>query len=295
MPSVTTRALSLLFRVTRKPQLATVERARRRIDAPKDDPAPPAPLRHRYRVTEREVAGFPVYTVQSSDGPEPQRAVLYLHGGAYVSSITPWHWRLIALMADQGCRVEVPLYGLAPGHTHREAHPFLDRVWADLVADVPASRTVLAGDSAGGGLAVALDQRRVARGQEGPARMILIAPCVETTLTHPGIAEIEPHDPWLATVGLHECVRAWAGGDDPADPRLSPLYGAHEGTAPMDVYVGTHDLLLPDLRRLRERRSAAGARTDLITCPGAFHVYPLVPCPEGRRARLRILASLRRL
>lgn len=79
----------------------------------------------------------------------------------------------------------------------------------------------------------------------------------------------------------------------PAEPRLSLLRGAHEGTAPMDVYVRTHDLLLPDLRRLRERRLAAGARSDPITCPGACHVYPLLPCPEGRRARMRSLASLR--
>lgn len=295
MPSVTTRALSLLFRVTRKRQMGTPERARRRIHAPKDDAAPPAPMRHAYRVTERGTAGFPVYTVRPKDGPEPEKAVLYLHGGAYVSSITPWHWRLVALMADQGCRIEVPLYGLAPDHTHREAHPFVDRVWADLTAEIPAARTVLAGDSAGGGLAAALDQRLAARGAEGPARSILLAPWVDAALDDPEIAVVEARDPWLARAGLHECMRMWSDGDDLADPRLSPLYGEHRGTAPMDVYVGTHDLFWPDLRRLRDRREGAEARTDLITCPGAFHVYPLVPCPEGRRARMRILAALRTL
>lgn len=295
MPSLSVRALSLLFRLTRKRTMVTTERARKRIAAPKADPTPPSVIIGERRVSRRAVDGFDVYTVLPAGDREPERAVLYLHGGAYVSSITPWHWRLITRMADRGLRVEVPLYGLAPKYTHREAFPFLGRVHRELCAEVPAERTAFVGDSAGGGLALALAQAAPDLGLSLPVRMVLIAPCVEVTMTNPGIAEVEPHDPWLASAGLLECARSWAGGDPLHDPRLSPLHGPMEGLPPTDVFVGTHDLLMPDLRLLRDRLVAEGVPMNLVEEPGAFHVYPLVPCPEGRRARDQILDLLGRL
>lgn len=295
MPSLSVSALSLLFRLTRKRTMVTAERARKRIVAPKADPTPPSVIVGERRVTRRTVGGFDVYTVLPAGDLVPERAVFYVHGGAYVSSITPWHWRLIMWMADRGLRVEVPLYGLAPKYTHRDAFPFLEQVYRELSTDVPVERTAFAGDSAGGGLALALAQAIPDLGLSRPGRMVLIAPCTDVTMTNPGIAEVEPLDPWLASVGLLECARSWAGGDPLSDPRLSPLHGPVENLPPTDVFVGTHDLLLPDLRLLRDRMVEVGTPVTLVEEPGAFHVYPLVPCPEGRRARAQILDVLGRL
>ena len=295
MPSLAVHALSLLFRATRKPRLATERAARARLAERKDGPTPPPKLSQTHRISSRDVGGFPVYTVLPAGTDTPGRAVLYLHGGAYVSAITPWHWSLITRIADEGFRVEVPLYGLAPEHTYLEAFPFLEQVYRELVAQVPAERTAFAGDSAGGGLALALAQTLPGAELPVPGRLVLISPWVDATLTNPGIAEVEPKDPWLATVGGLVCARAWARGDDLAEPRLSPVNGPMAGLPPTDVYIGTHDLFLPDVRELCARLTAAGVPVWKEEAEGAFHVYPLIPCPEGTHARNRILRTLREL
>jgi len=95
--------------------------------------------------------------------------------------------------------------------------------------------------------------------------------------------------PRMATA---ETGRAWAGGDDPADPRLSPVNGPLAGLPPVRIGIGTRDLLHPDVLRLRDRAAAEGARVDLTGCPGAVHVYPLTPTPEGRAGTREVVAAV---
>jgi epsilon-lactone hydrolase len=109
---------------------------------------------------------------------------------------------------------------------------------------------------------------------------------------NPDIPRVEVRDPWLSRAGLHEAASAWAGGDDPTDPRLSPLNGPLTGLAPIDVYVGTRDICLPDSLLLRDRALAEGAPLRLTVCEGAVHVYPLVPAPEGRAAAREIVREI---
>ncbi|WP_190394380.1 alpha/beta hydrolase fold domain-containing protein [Nocardiopsis quinghaiensis] len=294
MPSLVARVLSLAFRVARKRPMETVEGARQRISEPKDDPAPPAWVAKRHGITRRAVGDFDSYTVLPREG-RPDKAVLYVHGGTYISEISPWHWVLISRMADAGCRVEVPLYGLAPRHTYREAFGFLQAVYRELLEHVDAGRTVFAGDSAGAGLALALAQTLPEVDLPRPARLILVSPWVDLTMSNPDIVEVEGDDPWLSPVGLKEAARAWAGGEHLAAPRLSPVNGVLSGLPPVDLYIGTHDVFLPDTRRLHAMIAEAGGAAELHEEAGAFHVYPLVPVPEGSRARARIIGTVQEL
>jgi monoterpene epsilon-lactone hydrolase len=289
--SVQTRAVATALRLTRKRAMATPERAHRRLAAPKGSPVPPPRLRRRHDVTVREVDGFRCTTVvprRRATG----RAAVYLHGGAYVSAIAPQHWALISRLADAGVRVEVPHYGLAPRYTHREAHPFVTAVYEDLLADVGAASVTLAGDSAGGGLALGLAQTLAGAGLPQPRRIVLLSPWLDLTLGHPDLPAAEDRDPWLVSAGLHVAAAAWAGGDDPTDPRLSPGNGPLTGLAPVHVYVGTRDMCLPDAVALGERARTEGAPVQVTVCEGAVHVYPLVPAPEGRAARREIVGEI---
>ena len=137
MSSLQMGAVAAVLRLTRKRAMATPERARRRLAAPKGSPAPPAALGHRHAVTQRGVGGFPCTTVAPRGGPAA-RAAVYLHGGAYVSAVAPQHWALVSAMADAGVRVEVPHYGLAPQHTHRQAYPFVTAVYRELLRQAEA-------------------------------------------------------------------------------------------------------------------------------------------------------------
>ncbi|SDF20623.1 Acetyl esterase/lipase [Blastococcus aurantiacus] len=293
MASLQMRVISGVLRLTRKPRTATVERARTRIAAPKGSNEPPAALRSRHDVRTRLVHGFPCTTVAPRDGGTG-RAVVYLHGGSYTGEIAKQHWALISKLADAGVRVEVPLYGLAPQHTYREAYPFVTQVYRDLLAEVDASAVTVAGDSAGGGLALGFAQTLTPEGLPQPRRLVLLSPWLDLTLSHPDLPALEPRDPWLNIDGTVEAGKTWAGGDDPTQPKLSPINGQLAGLAPMDVTVGTRELCLPDVLLLQERAAAAGAELRVTVCPGAVHVYPLVPAPEGRAEARRIVEEIAR-
>jgi monoterpene epsilon-lactone hydrolase len=293
MPSLQMRAVSVFLRLAYKPRMATAERARKRIAAPKGPSDPPAKLRKRHEVTTRRVDGFPCHTVMPR-GRRADRAAVYLHGGAYISEMSPQHWALISALADAGVRVEVPSYGLAPEFTARDAYPFVTAVYRQLLDDVDAAAVALLGDSAGGGLALGLAQTLTDAGLPQPARIVLISPWLDLTMSHPDLPEVETRDPWLCSAGLHEAAKAWAGDDDPTGPRLSPGNGSLAGLAPIDLYVGTREICLPDALLLQERAAAQGAELQLTVCEGAVHVYPLVPAPEGRAAARRIVATVSR-
>ncbi|MPQ96509.1 alpha/beta hydrolase fold domain-containing protein [Modestobacter sp. I12A-02628] len=282
------RLLEPLFRLRFRPRMATVERAQRRIAEPKGSPEPPARLRRRHDVRSRTVGGFACHTV-APRGRTASRAAVYLHGGAYISEISPQHWTLVSKLADAGVRVEVPLYGLAPQHTHREAYPLVTAVYRELLAEVDASAVSIAGDSAGGGLALGFAQTLEAEGLPQPRQLVLLSPWLDLTIGNPEVPAVELRDPWLASTGLRVAGLSWAGGDDPTLPRLSPLNGPLTGLAPMVVYVGTHEICLPDVLELQRRAQRAGAPIDVTVCEGAVHVYPLIPVPEGRAAAADIV------
>jgi len=255
---------------------------------PKGSSLPPTRLLRRHRVVSRLVAGFPVHTVTPRDGATGGAAI-YLHGGAYVGEIAPQHWALIEKLADAGVRVDVPIYGLAPQHTHRDAFPLVTEVYRRLLDEVDPSTVTIAGDSAGGGLALGFAQTLAAAGLPQPQRLVLLSPWLDLTISNPDVPAVEERDPWLSSRGLRVAGAAWAGGDDPTDPRLSPLNGPLAGLAPMDVYVGTHEICLPDVLALQARVQQEGGGVEVTVCAGAVHVYPLVPAPEGRAEARRIV------
>ncbi|WP_051026966.1 alpha/beta hydrolase fold domain-containing protein [Nocardia higoensis] len=269
--------------------MTTAERARDRMNGPKASPAPTARLRRRHLVTRSERGEFGVYTV-TPRGRDPHCTVVYLHGGAYIGEITAHHWRFISRLADRGARVLVPIYGLAPQFSYRDAYPFVTRVYRD-AADLPGPLTLM-GDSSGGGLALGLAQtlRDLGAGVRQPDRLMLISPWLDLTIANPEVAGVD--DPWLVREGLLEAGRAWAAGDDPTDPRLSPLNGELAGLPAIDIHAGTRDLAYPDCELLRERAVAAGVPARLTVVDGGLHVTPLLPVREGRTAAAEIAGEV---
>ncbi|MFS0899883.1 alpha/beta hydrolase fold domain-containing protein [Mycolicibacterium litorale] len=215
--------------------------------------------------------------------------MIYLHGGAYVGEIQKQHWDLIADLADGvGVRVIVPLYGLAPDHHVDEALALLREVMTRCAAD---GDTYLVGDSAGGGLAVAATRSWIDAAGKPPVGLSLIAPWLDIALDNPGIDVVEPSDPWLTRVGLRICGRSWAGEVPPDDYRVSPIHAAFDDFPPVDLYVGDRDITVADCRLLRHRMPAGRLRYHEE--PGAVHVYPLLPVPEGRAARTELISHIR--
>ncbi|MEH3130141.1 MAG: alpha/beta hydrolase fold domain-containing protein [Mycolicibacterium neoaurum] len=260
---------------------------------PKHSAAPPDRLRklRSFRISETRYGDYTCYTVHppgKPDVPDGLGSTVYLHGGGYVSEITVEHWSLVADIATTtGRPVHVPIYGLAPNHNAVDAHTFLRQVLNDVASPGPV---YLAGDSAGGGLALAVTQQWLAAGGAPPVGLTLISPWLDATASNPAIPTVAHLDPWLTVEALHVIAKVWAGALDLRDPRVSPIYGDLATLPPVDLYIGTRDILQPDCLRLRD--GAPTGRVSYTQQSGAIHVYPLLPVPEGRRARAVLLNRL---
>lgn len=286
----------------KKKNLATAAGLAEYLARPQPKGAPPAGLQGTHHVAARQVQGFEVYSVTPRAGRPvgpvgsggPGTAVLYLHGGAYVAQITRQHWDFIGRLSDRlGCRIDVPLYGLAPAHTYREAFPLVRAAYEDLV-EAGATRLILAGDSAGAGIALALAHLLADRPAPRPGHLLLLSPWLDLTLANPAIDTVEELDPWLSRAGLVAAGRAWAGGDDPTGGLLSPINTSPSGLAPLSIVIGTHDLMVEDCRRFRDLARAAGVTVDYLEYPGMFHTWMLTTVPEGLHAFEAIGSILRR-
>ncbi len=295
--SLTTRAVCRVFALTLKRRWATEEIGRRKLLSAKTSPEPPARLAE--RVRSRSVNGFAVHRVLPEGGIRSSGAVVYLHGGGYVSEIVAQHWSLIADLADAtGRPVEVPVYGLAPQHDGLSARELGLTVLAELDREFGTRSSTgpihLVGDSAGGGLALLLAQARRDLGAAAATGVVLMAPWLDLSMANPEVDALEPYDPWLSRAGLRPVAAAWAGGLALTDPRISPLFGSMVDLPPVEVFVGTRDITLCDARVLIDTIRAAGGSAGLHEAVGAPHVHPLLPIPEGRRARARLLATVSR-
>jgi monoterpene epsilon-lactone hydrolase len=237
----------------------------------------------RYDVGTRRVP-FPVHTIRPR-GQRPRTTVYYLHGGGYVSPADAVHVRYATRLARHlDAEVVLPFYPLAPEHTWRDSHDAL----VDDVAEHTArqDRVVLVGDSAGGGLGLAVAQSLRDRGSTPPSQLVLHSPWVDLTSSTPQTRVLDAVDPWLFLSKLTAYAGWWAG--DPADlgrPEVSPGLGDLGGLPPTLVTCGTRDLLVPGCRLLADRAAAAGWPLTYLEAPDLIHVFALLPgLPEARRA-----------
>jgi acetyl esterase/lipase len=286
--SLQMRAVGLLMRATRRRGFTTEAAGRELLAAPKGSAWPPREVSQHCHIRLRATGEFDVFEVVPP-AARADVAVVYLHGGAFVRQIAKQHWALIADIAVQlGCEVHVPIYGLAPAHDWSQADALLDEVIARLVDD--GRSVLLVGDSAGGTLALLAAQKH---GPEVVRRVTLISPWLDLSMSNPAVAEVQHDDPWLALPGLRPMADAWAAGVPLNDPRISPLFGRMDRLPPVDIWVGTRDVTVVDCRVLRDRLPAESS-ARYHEEPGAIHVYPLLPVPEGRAAVRQLIEDLRK-
>ena len=214
--------------------------------------------------------------------------LVYLHGGAYIvgPAASEWHW-LATIARRTGVAAIVVLYRMPPRDPFPAAFDDAAAAVAALLerGELRPDRWILAGGSAGGGLALSALRLLLDRGASPPAGLLAVAPWVDLELAGPGVPDADALDPILGRGWLRWAAGLYAGAVPLEDPRLSPLGASFAGFPPTRVDVGTRDLFLPDNRRLRDRLVADGVRVDYREQPGGVHTYPqFVFRPEARAA-----------
>ena len=268
------------------PALRGIERI---IDAATQVVWPPVGYRRSLSVTQVDDVPVPGDWIHPV-GYTYRGIVLYLHGGGYLGG-SPWTHRGFTskLAMRTGCGVFVPEYRLAPRFPYPAA---LDDALAAyrhmLDAGIPADRIVVAGDSAGGGLAAALAVALGQRSLPQPAGYVLVSPEIDLTLTGDSISENVATDVLPPEIP----VDGYVGAADAADPLLSPLYADLEGLPPVLVQIGGREMLRDGQRAFADRAADAGVDVWLHEEPDMFHVWPmLVPqLPVSAAALSRIVA-----
>ena len=233
-------------------------------------------------------------------GSDPKRRLLYLHGGGYVLGSIATHRRLVADIAQAAGCVALSLdYRLAPEHPYpaavEDALAGLAHIWDHgPEGKDEADAVFVAGDSAGGGLTLALLLAARDRGQRLPTGAVGLSPWADLAASPEELAPFGHDDPTTnhdAAVGASQAWAAvYAGEADRADPLLSPVFGDYAGLPPLLLQAGSVELIARDTTRVAERARAAGVDATDELWPDMFHVWqgfaPMLP--EGQEAIERI-------
>lgn len=303
MPSLRHELLAwALPRVRGSRDLDDPEKERRRLERwhATLEPRFPAELvplfGRRFDIEEKVLTGpagpRPSYVI-TPRGVDPDLTIFHVHGGGFVAPLDPFHVRYTTRLArDLRARVVLPTYPLTPEHSWRDSHEMLAD---ELTSWAGRGRVVLSGESAGGGIALALAETLRDRGGAQPWRLLLLAPWVDLTTSTPETKALDAVDPWLFIGKLYAYADWWAG--DPGDlarPEVSPALGRLDGLPPALVFCGTRDLLLPGCRLLADRAAASDWDLTYLEAPDLLHVFPILPfIPEARRAHRHTVDFLR--
>lgn len=208
-------------------------------------------------------------------GTEPHGVILYFHGGVYVIGSSATSIPLVGDLARRaGARAITLDYRLAPEHPYPAAVEDAQAAYEGLLDQgIDPGQIALAGDSAGGGLAVATLLALREAGAPLPAGAFLMSPYVDLTLSGQTLAEKEALDPVLSPTSLRLRVPDYVAGADPSDPHISPIFADLGGLPPLLIQVGSHEILLSDALRLAARAADADVRVMLEVTPGVPHVF----------------------
>ena len=247
----------------------------------------------KWSVVTEEVADFPTYVLVPRHRA-PTRTLVYLHGGGFMAPISAWQVRYASRLAEAiGARVVLPDYPLTPEHSWRDSFKAI----ADLAARWAGEPggIVLAGDSSGGGYALAIALALREAGGPQPTHLVLHAPWIDLTTSTPETDAYDAVDPWLFKGKMRTYALWWAGSrEDLGRPEVSPGLADLRGLPPALMFYGTRDLLAPGCRLLVRRAAEAGWDLTALEEPGLIHVYPLLPyLPEARVAFRQTVEFLR--
>jgi len=221
------------------------------------------------------------------DHPAHGRCILYLHGGAYIAMSARTHRSVTSrLAAGADARLFALDYRLAPEHPFPAALEDALAAWHALSADTPSQGIAVAGDSAGGGLALALLIALRDAGERLPAAAVLFSPWTDLAATGNSLIDNDEADPLFFGSWVAPMARHYLGDTPPTSPLASPVYADLTGLPPLLIQVGDCEVLLDDSRRVAENARRSGVDVTLETWHGVPHAWQVFApiLPEGRAA-----------
>jgi acetyl esterase/lipase len=224
--------------------------------------------------------------------------VLYLHGGGYIFGSPKTHRQVLLAMAKA---FDAPVYGLdyrlAPEHPFPAAVEDAAKAYRWLRTQFPQGSIVLAGDSAGAGLAIATAIGVRDSGLPAAKAIVAFSPYSDLAVTGESVEANAKSCAMFTPRGIREAAALYLAGANSRDPRASPLYAEFKGLPPMLLFASRHEILRDDTLRLAERAAAAGVNVELVVRDRLPHVWPVFVniLPEAREAFATVTAFARQI
>ena len=216
---------------------------------------------------------------------DARSALLYLHGGGYALGSIKSHRATAGQLAEAG-----NIHTLIIDYRRPPEHPFPAALYDALTAyhwlrKNGYERIIIAGDSAGGGLALSTVVSLRDAQSPMPVLVICLSPVIDVECTGETIISNAKRDPWLS-VDMKILFNYYTGVNNPRDPLISPLYADFAKFPPIVIHVGTDEILLSDSTRLAEKAQAAGVDVQIKIWPGMWHIFPFFApfVPEAAQA-----------
>lgn len=243
---------------------------------------PPKPKKIEYRF-ENNVFYF-------NEKSSSDTLMFYIHGGAYVNTFTKYHFRLIRkIIKMTDVKVVSPNYDLIPFSNAEKMNAYLVKTYLKVIEESNYKKIIFMGDSAGAALCLSTYLTLLKMNKRIPDRSILLSPCVDISLPNPLTFEFEKVDPWLYLDRINVCANFFADGLDKKDYIASPTYGEVEKLENLTIFLGTKEILYPDITDFYDKLDKS-KNNELIIKKNMIHVYPLLPIKEAKEA-LKIIAK----
>lgn len=253
------------------------------IDKPKRNTAliTPGKISRKLKSESREKDGFNVLTVYKSENSG--KHIILLHGGAYVAKAVRGHRKLIEKFAlSYSFKVTFIDYPLAPENNALTTLRVVEEAYRDITNTYPNDTVLLFGDSAGGGLALALLQTLQKKGDTRmPIKTALVSPWLDLSMSNTDINKYVDTDVVLNLEGLSACANLYADKSDLKDPLVSPIYGNMDSLHEIKIWVSDIELFYPDCILLDNKlNSAYGSSSSLSVMEGMIHDWVIMPIKE---------------
>jgi acetyl esterase/lipase len=232
-------------------------------------------------VKEQEIDGFKLLTIQ---GPAAMnKHIIFLHGGGYLAEAIKGHRYIIEKLAKEyAFKVSFVDYPLAPENYALKTVDVVKKAYRKIANEHREDTILLFGDSAGGGLALALLQElRNDKSIRMPLKTVLVSPWVDVSMSNPKIKDYTEKDVLLSVKGLKEFGKLYAGELNLKNPLVSPIFGNHENLGEFKIFVSDSELLYPDAVLLHNKLNAAsGSSASIVVKEKMIHDWIVLPIKE---------------
>ena len=235
----------------------------------------PENIENKYDLTVETFENRNIFIIKSKGSKKTNMKILYFHGGSYMAEATSNHWEFIEnLVDDTGATVILPDYPLTPKYNYKDVFNMIVPLYKEIQQRVDVSNElIIMGDSAGGGLSLALLEKISQEDIKMPKKTILISPWLDVRMDNPKIEQVKEQDKKLNKEALKIAGLAYAGNDGIDSYLVNPIDGDLSKINNLTIFTGTKDILNPDVYKLKEKAEKNNINIDINEYQDAGHIW----------------------